>query len=331
MYKYLGHGTYGCVIEPYIPCNNKKIKNKKVKYISKIFKYKSEWEEEIEKNKLIKKEIDPKHKFTVQLISFCDLTEKEFNIKQIDNYEKCNFNNTTSDNENNYQIIYEYGGVDISKVFKLHPNIDIYKFMKSFINIFEGIVILDKKKYVHGDIYIKNIIFNIDTYKSKLIDFGFLVKVKDIYSKENLSLIYQSYRYFPPEYNSFFIRNYTNLNTYIYIDYLYKYMSIMQRSNNYIQKLYKDILYDIKKNHMSIMIRKNEGIKGNEDKINVYMLGLCLFETIILMVLYKNEEQLKEIPIDKICELIKQMVYINPEKRISSKKALDIYKELFNS
>jgi len=323
MYNYLGHGSYGCVIEPYIPCssssNNKNKKN--VKYISKIFRYKHDWEEEIKKQKIIKK-IDSKHKFTVELISYCDLTENEFKIKEIKDYEKCNF---THINKNNYQIIYEYGGIDLSRLLKVYSNtIDVYKFMKSLINIFNGIVILDKKKYIHNDIYIKNIIFNMDTYVCKLIDFGFLVNIKDLYNQKNLGFIYQTYRYYPPEYNIFFFKNYKNINTYVFIDYIYKYIDIIK--NNHIEKLYKDIINDIKTN-FRVIINKHK-YKGYENKINVYMLGICLFEIIIYMLMYIKDIKL---PIIELCDLIKKMVCINPEQRITSKEALDIYTKLFNS
>ena len=54
------------------------------------------------------------------------------------------------------------------------------------------------------------------------MDLLLFVKMKDLYKYENLKLIHQSYRYFPPEYNSFYLNNYKNLNIYINENNLYQ-------------------------------------------------------------------------------------------------------------
>jgi serine/threonine protein kinase len=188
-YDFIGLGSYGCVIKP-----------QNGKTILKLFQSEDAYNKEIEENQLIK-EIDSKNDFTVQLVNSEKLTKtnaiKEFLNKHCSNLFKKSIPNEI------FKIEYENGGIDLHQLFNdknkdILNSINIYNFFKAFINIFKGIKQLNDKKYTHFDIKHNNIVFNKETNKFSLIDFGLLIETEKIYYSDNL--IYNDYVFYPPEY-----------------------------------------------------------------------------------------------------------------------------------
>jgi serine/threonine protein kinase len=193
-------GAYGCVIRPYIGCEGKEY-DKDGNYITKIFSSKSSWKKEVDFNNIIKT-IDPKNKFTVKMIDFCDA-----NTEVYKNSEILSFDSKYRDYKK-YQIVYEYGGSDLdeflSSGYILSPNFNIYTFFKSFINIFDGIVELNKNELLHFDVKINNVLYNHKNNKFSLIDFGLMKKKEEVLHANALEHFFiNKYYYYPSELNIF--------------------------------------------------------------------------------------------------------------------------------
>jgi len=72
-----------------------------------------------------------------------------------------------------------------------------------------------------------------------------------------------------------------------------------------------------------------KGLKTINNKIDVYMLGLCLFELLLYIYLYlNNNSSIHKIPI-KIFDLVIEMTTLNPCERLDINEAYNKYKKLF--
>lgn len=189
--KLIGQGNYGCVFNPPLDCFAIKVKDKdkdKDKAnIGKVFFKESEFNNELEQTKIIKL-FDPKHIFTLPIVNHCK-------IKKVKS-KSCNIDS------NSHQIIYPYGGIDLTMI-----NID-NNILYCFLKIIKGISVMHLHKYIHGDIKPANILYNKNKNVLKLIDFGFASKANAVYINESNSfqLMDAKYRYFPPEYFWFFYK-----------------------------------------------------------------------------------------------------------------------------
>lgn len=286
---FVASGSYGCVIKPGYTCSKKHTKKKFLENtISKLFPSKKEWLKEIELQEIVQNEIDPSNKFTIKMIDYCEL--KPSTIKNTEKIEKCSLVNEKQ-NYNIYQIIYEYGGIDVYNIIKknnpeLTSNFNIINALHSFLSIMEGLKILAIKNYVHHDIKLDNILYDFNKNKFILIDFGFLINIKKTYN--NYAFLFKdphnlTFKYFPPEYNIMFFayNNKTNLNTSdIYAINLYEfYINIIPllnkiiTTNTSIPKNYKDIFLKIKNTLDYYIYKKSNEVlllfkDASEDKLN---------------------------------------------------------------
>ena len=201
-HNFIASGSFGCMIIPNYKCNNTTNYNNAV---SKIFPDKEEWEDEIKLHSIIQN-IDSDNKFTIKMIDNCKIKNDDI-IKNTKKIYKCELIDEYTPNI--YQIVYEYGGIDLEILFKkklyLMEKINILDFFKSFINILKGIKTLVKNNYIHHDIKIDNILYNTEKNKFILIDFGKLIKkdnneniLKSLKEKDEY---YITHIFFPPEYN----------------------------------------------------------------------------------------------------------------------------------
>jgi len=209
-YSFLGSGSFGCVIKPGYVCHNyQQEKFKNLKTISKLFVSKEEWEKENRIQKMIEAEIDKTSKFTVKMLDSCP---KPGSIaKEIKDIYKCK--QVINEDNRIYQIIYEYGGVDLHRILSnvsqtaTSRKINVLKIFVSLFDVLQGIEKMVLVDYIHHDIKIDNILYNEDTNKAKLIDFGFCVRRKDCY--DNLSFFFEDesnlqHQFFPVEFNLIF-------------------------------------------------------------------------------------------------------------------------------
>lgn len=166
--------------------------------------------------------------------------------------------------------------------------------LKQFKYVCMGISMLSKKRYVHQDIKVENLVYN--GKRLFLIDFGLMTR--DPYADRYM--LKQDYIVFPPEYkhyvygkkcSSYVFKNFTNMNIL-----------------GTIKSIYPEYKTDL------------ENIRSYpHDKIDVYSLG------IVLVILYKwsgvNNKQVEQ--------LIRGMICFDPAKRWSAEAASQFISDKF--
>lgn len=303
-YKYINEGSYGCVIKPGILCK----KNIKKNTISKFFLYKKDWLNEIYNYKLINSFL--KDKNLVKMIDYC-YTNKKYEI-----LKKCNmFNNNKK--RFLYNIIYEYGGIDLYDLI-VQNNITFKEIFINFGDILESVKILSNNNYIHFDIRLPNILYNKKNKKIKLIDYGLMIDKKNIKKKFNKLKKYVTY-YLPPELNK---DNLNELYKRIIKKYVLKYNNFFY--NNKIKKKQIQSIIDFTFSNL-----KNKIINQPIDvhKIDIYMIGIVLYELIIYMNIYNNLN-ISDKKYYLVLKFIKKLIEPNVHKRYTIEKAVDEYKKI---
>lgn len=209
---YINEGTYGCVFSPPIECMDttpvsmKKSKlNKSKKVVGKLFVDSKSFHSEVEQATNIQK-LDPEYKFTVPYLGTCKTKRSLF--KQSDQGFLCQ--KPLNDAHTYNQMLYSNGGVELRDYFKKPAkythDIAIDDIILASIPLFEGILEMQKKDYVHLDIKPSNILM--DTTKKphglrlSLIDFGLMTKRLNL--KYQFNLHKHKYPYYPPEFQAYF-------------------------------------------------------------------------------------------------------------------------------
>jgi len=197
MSKYIGKGTYGCIINPSIKCDGIFGNTDE---ISKFFYFEKDYLIEKDLQDIIEK-IDINNNYTIKRIDNCKIKLTNDIKKNIYNFNKCNIITN-----NIYQITYEYGGIDLYKIFTNNLDemlrIDLNFFLKKFLNIFEGICNLDSNNYVHFDLRLDNILFNFKKNKFVIIDFGLMKEKNKLYDYKFIkSFTNNPYPFYPNEIN----------------------------------------------------------------------------------------------------------------------------------
>jgi serine/threonine protein kinase len=350
MSKYIASGTYGCVIKPNLNCNGTFGKSNT---ISKFFFDEIDYINEKNIHKKIEN-IDKKHEFTIKMVSSCKISLTPEIKKKINKLNLCDLKT-----DEIHQIIYEYGGYDLDIFFNKQSinfnKFNFYIFLQKFFNIFYGLSKLNKNDLIHFDIKINNILYNINKEKFHIIDFGLLISKSKLYTNHIVnSFKNNQHAFYPNDFNIIsYINNgifYKNLNEYklnsdLFILFINDEIDIIK--NNYkfnnndpylkeILDIYNYFKIDMFKNFdykffEKIFIKKidiNKLCKDIAGKLDVYMIGLALYEiTIIIFTKFYNNPSIKKIPIE-LFSLIKKMLILNPCKRISIHKAKTEYKAI---
>lgn len=232
--KFIGVGSFGCVLSPNIKCNKKTDSNKK--NLSKLITYRSydinELEDiydEINIGKKIKS-IDKDNNYLSPIISYCVLKHKKKNkrtdikLNYVDDEDALNeeIEILLSHKENNVKkclinvnkyliiinLILSDSGIDLTTLFsnntKYKNEIGILKnnYIFSIKHVLNGLELLQKHKIVHKDIKLDNLCLSINNNLPiiKYIDFGLSNNLK--YISKSLDEIYYSGTpcYSPPDY-----------------------------------------------------------------------------------------------------------------------------------
>ena len=202
--KVLGVGTYGCAIYPAKSCTpeHERLDN----YVAKVFSDRESYEEEIKQNKKIKN-LDPSASFTL----LSGLPNSYCKIGKIYNLKNCGNPQRWGIPDKYYQIIYKMGGRDLEKIMSdINDNtfahsdpetkFSYLKYLSAFSSILYGFgknEWIDEKK-AHNDIKGMNITIT-NEGKGNLIDFGLMMRCKDIYDEKEFNAN-QVYLYWPPEF-----------------------------------------------------------------------------------------------------------------------------------
>ena len=351
MSEYLVKGTYGCIIKPNIKCNGS---FGNVNEITKFFFNKEDYLIEKKNHEKIEK-IDNKYNFVIKKINNCKIILTPEIKQKIKNLDLCKLKS-----DEVYQITYEYGGLDLYDIFEKKYDdllkINLFTFLQNFAKIFEGLSKINKNNLIHKDIKLNNILYNFEKKKFIIIDFGFCSNIKK-YSKDIETFREKSYRFYPNElnilsnifYGYFFkdLKKY-NLNSNILVSafesYIYDLNIIYKDNTNpYFKKLlllindiYNYFKIDIFINfdftlYEKIFLKKIKLSKINKDfgnKIDVYMIGLTLFELLLIIFIeLKNNPSIEKIPLELFI-LIKKMLLLNPYDRPTIQQATIEYKSI---
>ena len=171
----IGEGRYGCVVNPSLKCSDNNIIHPP-NSVSKIMK-EQDAIDEMEEIKEIDK-IDPTYNFHIPTPTLCKLDKKQNYESNINGCEKIS---VTSQNIDSLSILtMQNSGSSFYNIMQKYryqlPSQENQNYMNnlwlSLIPIFEGLITMQQNMYQHHDISINNILFNEQTNKSVLIDFG---------------------------------------------------------------------------------------------------------------------------------------------------------------
>ena len=210
---FIGKGAYGCVYKPPFYCENllkpveptadastevkKEYETAMAKYndfyngkISKLM-LKKDAEHEIKISELIKK-IDPDQNYTLYPMDRCKVNPDSLfdsSGNYLQSIQDCLETRTnpnplgTIKPEDATLVFYKYGGIDLSKIKLLAPQ--ILDAMLSLQRLFEGIIFLKKNGVVHMDLKRANMVMLLSgtSYTPYLIDFGLTIKSIDVIKK----------------------------------------------------------------------------------------------------------------------------------------------------
>lgn len=288
--KYIDKGYYGIVIKSGFDNHDNK------ETIAKLFLYKEEYKKEIERHKIIS-DIDKDFKFTVRLLNHSQININDIDV-DFDIYSHYNLNKNLKRNKNKilYQITYEYGGVGLHKLFKdISLSIPLNTFIGLFKGLFEAIKILNENGVIHSDIKMSNILYNENQNRLILIDYSFFDYNEDEYFifKDNDIL------HLPSELK--IVNNNHNKNEFNLILFLNSIEKLIDTNHIYINKIRELNAYLIKE------LDNYRKFKVIPNKIDIYQLGLVLYQIVIL-----NPSE--EIDIT-IFDIIRKMIEPNPSKR----------------
>lgn len=204
---FLGEGSYGCVIKPGYNCNGDKnnIKNSVTKLTEINFSSKNELivSKQIKNIKHNNKKIYKKHFapiFDHCIIEFNKLSKLDINKCEnfLDNINYLLYNQEEYSNfiKNKFYIFYVryiYGAKTIHKYLDVFSNYnELYKnYISTFHYLLISIMLMQKNKIVHNDLFDRNIIFDKKLNLPIIIDFGLSYQISRLYngSKINLKML----------------------------------------------------------------------------------------------------------------------------------------------
>jgi len=200
--KFLGEGSYGCVVEPRVPCNkdveiyqSNKANTKGA--ISKLFKYDGD-DFKLE-TALARKMSTWDRQGDYFILPYKSCYIKPAELKNNPAVKECgDFNPTMK-----YipQLVLPYGGEELVKYLdNYQKKFPITHWILLLKNLLEGIKMLIKNKVIHQDLHTGNVLYNPADDKLRLIDFGLSIDFDAIYNTTLNPRITHTYHAYPPEY-----------------------------------------------------------------------------------------------------------------------------------
>lgn len=317
--KVIGKGAYGCVLRSAIKCPlTQSTKNT----ISKVFKSEEDMEHEREINEIIQ-EVDPNGQFTVKYVDSCEIEHTAFEMHKRD----CGFGDKSKKHP---QIIFADGGDDLDTAVK---NVQFETLFKSLSSAFIGLDALHKKEIVHADIKPANMVYNDDTHKLAIIDFGLACKFDEFDSKMGDMCYHHPYAIYPPEFPLL-----ANRHNYKKCDECQNYTLLWYRVNPLLSGISSrpDCMIMHKEVVEFEKLFKSEIGHSSKlrcpDKIDVYSLGASIL--ILLADSYSNKHAIittSNVPYYAgVLQLCRKMLHNVPEARITAESALAEYNKITN-
>jgi serine/threonine protein kinase len=206
----IGEGTYGCVHNPSLHCENS-TSNSKINYKNKVskFMHKTEAIKEMKEYSLIK-EIDKNKDLYTGNPTQCNLEKEPINTTAIKN---CQLFNPKTDLDNYSLLIMENGGYDLSQFAKKMQGEKKTKETQQRMELFwinahhilYGLKIFAENDVVHHDLKASNLVYNENENSMKFIDFGLMTTKTKIMKECNLSKYQWSISHFSFPFETFFL------------------------------------------------------------------------------------------------------------------------------
>ena len=217
--KFIGEGSYGCVIKPAIKCSSptyplgKGRRTNKNTIVSKIFETKDNFMKEVNRTRLAI-QVDPKGESLLLPTKACNASYENINknsaSKKCESLDDFMFGNSMKLNSASpmaYQLHMPYGGVRFDKHLKSMYDSAVpvtpYKLLIMIKPLIKGLELLEKSKVCHQDIKGGNLLCTPQN-EAIIIDFSLMVSYADIYSTKNSSRWKYSYNPYPPEYKIYY-------------------------------------------------------------------------------------------------------------------------------
>lgn len=307
--KKIGEGGYGCVFKPALECDNKIIKRKNT--VGKLF-FSDEDEDEERDIAILLSGFVPKRSISKYLIvpkDRCYTREKDAPhiIKNCDLYTELVRNNR----KQFVQHIIPYGGQTLHKIVDNYT-ITFLEWINILLQLFQAVQFMNNNGYAHLDIKPNNIVIS---DRVRLIDFGFMRKLSDIYTVEDS--IKATYRIYPIETPLYwFQQKYADYNS-IYNERVSNAVNKYAREN-VIGKLASDsdILKSIKQSVKTVSFPKRAA-----NKIDVHCIGLMCIND--LHPVLKHFDEYAEYN-----KFIKGISHIDYRKRYSPSTAISELKKI---
>lgn len=204
---FFGEGTYGCTFAPPPACTSDqrdivahKINPKKV--LGKVFRNKSSMNTEIKSIEKIAK-ADPKQRYFIYAHSSCTTSVKEI-LKDKD-AAKCSYitSRVSRQPSKTFPMLnMTKGGMTLEDYIKKHK-VSPRQFCIILIQILKALKILRKHGLVYHDLKFDNILYDPSTDDVKIIDFGLMIPLNDVYDLRKNNYLFSNYWLHPPEYRVF--------------------------------------------------------------------------------------------------------------------------------
>jgi len=293
MIKKLGSGTYGTVYRPYpISCHQTRSLTPPRNYIGKISNDRTASQQDYKRLQKIRKMIDPAQFFTIPLKAIC----KKSPANDANIYWR----------SGNIEYVFPYGGISYDRLsykkIRKNPLCVKYLFL-SFHPIIRGLMEMRKRNIMHLDIKPPNLVYNIETNETRLIDYDLMV---DVVTFEKRFIVENAFRdtfyiYWPPEINfNENINAATPPSPYSY---------------NTQTPFGKNLIPYLTQYKQTSVYKKNEYIPSRFD---IYSLGIVWAE------LFWDT-------VPEIWGLTQQMMHFDPRKRMTVSQLHDAYFNIFNS
>ena len=331
---YVGQGSYGCVLKPGINCYKLLFDNNNT--IVKLFKDKEYYDQELVNQTKLENIFKKNLNVMVKKISNCPVRLDTYHYKI---YENCKDLKYLSPDTTIYQIVYEYGGIDLmycgTSTKKCQKKTTFFDIFKNYKNILHALSILCKKGYIHHDVRNPNLLFNTKKNMTKLIDFGFLANENDYINNTRIfSICYKNPNFhYPPELN---LKNFSELyfNMLEIINH-YHYKSSNKKELRDIILLLREFkakfVLNLNSKTTKKAIRKyNNFFKPNFKKIDSYMIGVALLQLYIFC-LVDNRSGLNYNQHNTVLKFIKKNISLSVRFRYSPITAYKAYKKIIKS
>lgn len=312
---FVDEGTGGCVFRPHIQCSAQVPTSKNT--VGKVFED-DHYASELKQFQKIKSKIDPNNTFTVELFGACKVSHGDF--KKSDEKEKC-----SKIGPDYRQIIFGNGGEDLSKLAYTLVLDDIVPHMR---NLFYGICQIKNAQYAHFDIKPANLLFDKNTNRFNIVDFGLMTSLDNIYKPGKEYMLMFNYQWYPPEMKCWCMLNRNAFD---------KYETVIATINQNFRTIpLYDIFQHFPNNEMHLnafyLFCKAHPKKGlaviekNVHKIDVYSLGTTMYH--LLRVCAELGNYRSTVLVKQMFDLCKKMICFDPRKRLSPEQALVEYDKI---